>query len=118
MKRLRVVFHNFCDWLLTPRSSRWPSVRGAYLERHPACEACGGTQNLEVHHVKPFHDFPMRELDMTNLMTLCMAPDKECHLRVGHLGNWKKFNANARADAAQILAATPTKNHAKAHPGQ
>jgi hypothetical protein len=28
---------------------------------------------------------------VTNLITLCMAPDKECHLRVGHGGGFHFF---------------------------
>lgn len=63
---------------------------------------CGGTKNLEVHHVKPFHIDPTLELDPTNLITLCEEMSKECHLKKGHLGNWKKVNENVLSDCVAI----------------
>lgn len=95
-------------WMgVTPRSSRWPAVRRAFLARNPRCEACGTAARLEVHHVRPFHLHPELELVQANLMTLCEGPAR-CHFRVGHLGNWKTANKNARADAARALATAPS----------
>lgn len=88
-----------------PRSPHWPQYRKAHLAREPACLACGGVKELQVHHVVPFHVRPALELVEANLMTLCEAPGRECHLNVGHHGDWRKFNPRAREDAAAQLAA-------------
>lgn len=84
------------------RSSAWPAVRKSYLARKPSCEACGGTRALEVHHVVPFHIDPRLELLASNLITLCEAGPAHlnCHLLVGHLGDWKLSNPTVRRDAA------------------
>ena len=84
-----------------PRSPRWPTVRAAHLRAHPTCAACGARDELEVHHVVPYHVDPSRELDPTNLLTLCGDP---CHLVHGHLMSWKRWNASVVADAAAYLA--------------
>jgi 5-methylcytosine-specific restriction protein A len=84
-----------------PRSPHWSAVEKAFRKDHPECAACGSIKHLNVHHIKPFHLFPELELDPTNLITLCMDT-LECHLQVGHLGNFKKFNINVRNDAASI----------------
>lgn len=62
------------------RSSQWQSVRSRFVHEHPHCEACGSTAQLNVHHVKPFKDYPELELDADNLITLC----REHHFRIGH----------------------------------
>lgn len=87
------------------RSGKWPAVRKAFLTVHPACEVCGGTKKLEVHHKRPFHLHPDLELDPDNLITLCEsgANGVNCHLAVGHLGNFKSFNVNVDHDA-QLVA--------------
>ena len=46
----------------TGRSPHWPTVRRAWLKHHGQCEACGGTDHLEVHHVIPFSVDPDMEL--------------------------------------------------------
>ena len=83
------------------RSQHWPTVRKHFIESHPACEACGTKDDLNVHHVKPFHEFPELELDPSNLITLC----REHHFAVGHLGNWNKANQLVREDSAILLNA-------------
>jgi len=80
------------------RSSKWSAVRRDFLKLHPACEACGSTDDLNVHHIQPFNVAPELELDPTNLITLC----RKHHFEVGHLGNWKSANATVREDAAKI----------------
>ena len=57
--------------------------------------------NLEVHHIKPFHLNPALELDPINLATLCESKKDgvNCHLWFGHLGNFKSFNVDVIADA-------------------
>jgi hypothetical protein len=88
--------------LTAKRSSKWPTVRKHHLEQHPACEVCGGTEKLEVHHKRPFHLLPELELDPANLITLCEANHGglNCHLAIGHLGNFKAFNPTVADDAA------------------
>jgi 5-methylcytosine-specific restriction enzyme A len=84
------------------RSTHWPTLEKHFLEEHPTCEACGTKIRLNVHHCKPFHIVPALELDTSNLITLCMSR-KECHLELGHLGNWKGFNPDVRTDAKKAL---------------
>lgn len=88
----------------SPRSSKWPAVREAHLKLHPVCEVCGGAESLEVHHKEPFHLNPTLELNPDNLITLCESKKMgvNCHLFVGHLGNFKSFNATVADDAAMI----------------
>lgn len=80
------------------RSGKWSEVRRDFLKLHPTCEACGVESDLNVHHIKPFNQFPELELEPTNLITLC----RKHHFEVGHLGNWKSANATVREDAAKI----------------
>lgn len=82
-----------------PRSHLWPHIRLIHLRSQSYCKACGGTSDLEVHHIQPFHIHPELELDQKNLITLCEAVPRECHLHIGHLGNWKNFNPNIVSDA-------------------
>lgn len=86
------------------RSPKWQTVRNAFLDKHPNCEACGNgnRKQLNVHHKVPFHVAPERELDESNLVTLCEAGGKlgmNCHLTLGHLGNWKAWNDHVLEDA-------------------
>lgn len=81
---------------LAGRSPKWPAVERAFRKTHPACEACGGTADLDVHHVEPFHVRPDLELEPGNLMTLC----RPHHLTFGHLMLWAAWNPDVRQDAA------------------
>ena len=83
------------------RSSHWASVRAQHLKNNPCCAVCGGTEKLEVHHIKPFHLHPDLELLPANLITLCEANHggMNCHLAVGHLGNYRSFNVDVQTDA-------------------
>ena len=82
------------------RSGKWPALRKEFLAENPKCAVCGGTKKLEAHHVEPFHDHPELELDKKNLLPLCEGnPAINCHLFVGHLGNFKSYNSNAPEDA-------------------
>lgn len=87
----------------TRRSSRWPMVRSAWLALNPTCAVCGGKSKLEVHHKEPFHLRPELELAFSNLMTLCESRRFiNCHLMVGHLGNYRSFNPDAVSHAALL----------------
>lgn len=84
------------------RSSHWPAVRKAHLEKHPACEVCGHSgERVNVHHIRPFHLHPELELEPTNLITLCEDEHfVNCHLFIGHLGNFSGWNPGVVMDAA------------------
>ena len=84
------------------RSPKWPHVEKLHLKLEPVCAACGSSKKLNVHHKKPFHLFPELELDLNNLITLCM--DKECHEKIGHGGNFKDYNPDVAEDSAKVLA--------------
>lgn len=85
------------------RSPKWPTVRNKYIKQHNSCEACGSRYNLNVHHVKSFRLHPEKELDPTNLITLC----RTCHLHIGHACddkghvNWSCENPNVREDSVK-----------------
>ena len=85
-----------------PRSGQWPRVRREHLEREPVCQACGRRKSLEVHHVEPFHIDPSKELDPTNLITMCADP---CHIVHGHLMGWSRTNPSVRDDCTRYRAA-------------
>jgi 5-methylcytosine-specific restriction endonuclease McrA len=84
------------------RSPQWSRERAAWLADHPSCEACGGREAVEVHHVLPI-SFGGPELDHRNFMTLCESPQRLCHFRIGHSCLWAARNAHAREDAAMSL---------------
>lgn len=77
------------------RSDRWPTVRKHHLAREGECQWCRRKSSLQVHHMLPFHLDPGKELDDSNLITLCEG-ESECHLIHGHNGNWKSFNPDIR----------------------
>lgn len=80
------------------RSHLWDEVRDSHLALHPTCAACGGTESLQVHHIVPFHVEASRELDPSNLITLCMG-ERDCHLHVGHGGAFRFYNPDVVRDA-------------------
>lgn len=86
------------------RSSQWSTVAGEHLLLEPVCKACGSKDNLQVHHVLPFHfcillGRPELELDQRNLITLCEGAENH-HLLLGHLDDWQSYNQDVRSDAA------------------
>ena len=94
------------------RSPQWPKVRAEHLRKCKFCMVCGGTKKLEVHHIKPFHLDPSLELEPTNLITLCEAKKRgiNCHLLVGHLGNYRQENPQVLDHAQFLNAALATKS--------
>jgi hypothetical protein len=83
------------------RSGKWPAARRAWLKKHPRCFVCLGKKKAEVHHKRPFHTHPELELDPRNFITLCENKDDgvNCHLLVGHCGNFKSINTTVERDA-------------------
>jgi len=84
------------------RSSRWNSVRDSFIESYPTCAACGSKNRLQVHHIAPFHLYPELELDIKNLIVLCMDKN-ECHLEIGHGGSFKCYNPKVETHAKRFL---------------
>lgn len=80
------------------RSSKWPRVRKKHLKEYPSCASCGKRKRIgmQVHHIVPFSVDPSKELDPTNLLTLC--DNSRCHLDKGHLGYFKSWNVNVVKD--------------------
>lgn len=104
MKRFFIAFREALSGKpLSVRSSKWESVRKHHILANPLCAACGGSIKPQVHHIKPFHLYRELELEPTNLITLCEHGKTECHLKIGHLGNFKRENINVVADAAASL---------------
>lgn len=89
----------------TGRSGEWKRVRREHLRSFPTCAACGRGSNLTVHHVIPYTVDPSRELDPTNLLTLCRGwrSTGGCHLKHGHRGSWSSWNPHAISDAREAL---------------
>ena len=96
------VFAQSVRYWIEGRSSKWPRTRAAWIADHPTCAACGGTKELSAHHITPYHVYPERELDPTNLITLCEK--KNCHYIWGHLNtSWSTWNRTVVEDAANWL---------------
>lgn len=89
---------------LQARSSLWGTIRERHLVTHGVCEACGQLDNLSVHHKKPYHLFPQLELEPSNLITLCEdgPAGMNCHLLLGHGGNWICWIEAVEQYAAQM----------------
>ena len=88
-----------------PRSGHWHTVEEEFRSAHPTCETCSGDVNLQVHHRFDFHEAillgrPDMELDPRNLITLCMDPDLQHHLLLGHLDDYRSYNPNVADDVA------------------
>ena len=85
----------------TRRSNKWRKVRAQFLKDNPRCAICSSKLLIEVHHCIPFHIAPDIELDTDNLITLCENKKYgiNCHLLVGHLGNYKRVNTQVKIDA-------------------
>jgi len=83
------------------RASQWRKLRKAHLQQNPICEVCGSHTKVEVHHIVPFHLAPDLELNPKNLITLCERKKYgiNCHLLIGHLGNYRNVNPNCVIDA-------------------
>lgn len=90
------------DRVPVARSNFWPRCQKHHLQKQPECQACGedNPKLLNVHHVEPFWlhiRLPEiyrvdRELEESNLITLCESHTHNCHFAIGHFINWKRWN--------------------------
>jgi len=100
------IFQRIKDHFVDPtgqkRSSEWRKVRNEFLKKNPTCAACGKTKRLQIHHKIPFHINPTLELEESNLITLCTGKTLNCHIIVGHRGNFKQMNLAVEKDADYI----------------
>jgi len=87
------------------RASGWSALSRKYREENPHCAVCGTLQNVEVHHVIPYHIDPQLELQEFNLISLC----RHDHFLFGHLGSWHSYNREVRADAAEMRGKIETR---------
>ena len=84
-----------------PRSGKWPAFEHKLIaERGGVCEACGGAEDPEGHHLEDFHAHPEKELDPDNVAILCGPKGRACHLRLGHSFDYRAINRRAREDIA------------------
>lgn len=95
---------------LSVRSHAWRDLRESFIKENNFCAACGTQEKLEVHHIEPVHLNPSRELDKTNLITLC---DKYCHFAIGHLMDYKSWNKDVIKDSAIYLDKIKTRPYKK-----
>lgn len=57
--------------------SKW---RNQCLKRDNfTCQRCGSTEDLHVHHIKPYKSFPELRTEISNGITLCQSCHKEIH---------------------------------------
>lgn len=86
------------------RSDKWPTFRKHHIKDE--CEACPSKEELNLHHIVPFNVDASKELDVTNVITLC----RHCHLWIGHLLDWKSWNVNVvkmAHDMKQLILTRP-----------
>ena len=69
------------------RSVHWESTEREFRAVNKLCP-CGSDDDLNVHHIFPFHLYPQFELEWWNLITLC----RKHHYEFGHNEDWKAFN--------------------------
>lgn len=100
-------FRNLCDTMMSTgidspifgaeaRSPQWNKVRNQHLKEQSSCQVCGTKEDLNVHHIVPFHIDPSKELAASNLITLC--EHNKCHFTFGHLYNWSSYNPEVVKD--------------------
>lgn len=98
------------------RPAAWKELARKHLIQHPTCACCGSESALQVHHIRPRWLYPELELAPHNLITLCESYryGLNCHLVIGHLGNWSRTNPHVVDDAAEWrrrFAMQPTVNN-------
>jgi len=99
---VELVKHDYQEFA---RAAGWPELRDRWLKDHPHCAYCGRGTRLAVHHKYPVSWPRGTELELSenNLITLCEWPTMNCHLWIGHLGDWSSRNPTVETDAAEFL---------------
>ena len=86
------------------RSPLWSKTKREFEKKNSKmCSVCGGEKEVQLHHIKPFHLHPELELEHTNLIWLCEAPNRNCHLNMGHLNSFHSYNVDIKKDAEYYL---------------
>jgi len=85
-----------------PRDPGWSKASKLFLRDHRDCVVCGGPATV-VHHCKPFHLFPELEMDPDNWRSVCEGSVMNCHLCIGHSGDFKAWNPQFDVDSAILL---------------
>jgi hypothetical protein len=76
----------------TKRNPRFAREAKLWL-KDKRCIVCGGRIRLQAHHKYPFHLFPSLEMDERYWRPLCEGDHRlNCHLLVGHGGDFSGFN--------------------------
>ena len=91
------------SWILGARSGKWAKLRNDFIAKNGACSACGTTKDMTVHHIIPVAVDESRELDESNLITLCRSAGN-CHFVFGHLHSFTCWNPNVVHDCKEHLA--------------
>jgi hypothetical protein len=88
-----------------PRDTRWHEFSHTLIQARGACARCGNTriEQLGGHHVLPVHERPELELDEGNIEIVCFTGALACHFN-NHLGDWRKYDPDARRHNAEFLA--------------
>lgn len=98
---LRSMIRNVVNAVRRP--SAVTRAQHRHLQLNPKCAACGSSDGCQAHHVQPYNKFPDLGANPNNFITLCER-GIECHLHVGHGGNFKMYNPDVREDAADYLS--------------
>lgn len=82
------------SWVTHNARRAWAVTKSmrAYRQEHPACQYCGRSARVQVHHIEPVSVTPELAADAENFLTLCA---KRCHITIGHAGNYKNYVDNA-----------------------
>ena len=76
----------------TPRNPKFGPAAKLWL-KDKKCIVCGGHTKVQAHHKYPFHLFPSLEMDKRYWRALCEGDHRlNCHLLIGHGGNFSGFN--------------------------
>ena len=63
-------------------TKEWQRFRAlVFKERGKACELCGSTDRVTVHHLKPVKERPDLMFDMNNVQCLCLSHHNAAHDR-------------------------------------
>jgi len=73
------------------RNSAWPKLRDWYFRKNPFCEVCG-KRAKEIHHIVPVHIDNSKELEISNLISLC----RRHHFEIGHFFNFRSYNKDIK----------------------